>query len=449
MNLQSASHSTHDQSTIAASVAPTATAYKDTTPLTVNSGATVSAKEPAKEPSQICPEPAADSTCKTSEAAYPWLYGYVLQELFKADLGSRRSVEGVAYRISVEVERVCQKSQRIQQSGQVEDWLKSLAQHRLQKCLDYYRLGSRQGRVELHGRLSAIAYRYIAPNHIPLGFQGRYTLLEDFLQSFYVESLKAFRRENPCEADYTPRTRLELAEYMAFSEHYAKRRIALPGCNNQQLLILRAQSFAKRQPTEAYVDIELAMESPRDEESDGYLRTAPMQQIREHMVAEAIDPVESVVRDRIVHTLMDYLRDQDQDDCVDYLSLRLQDLSASEIDEVLGLSPRQRDYLQQRFKYHVEKFAQVHQWELVHQWLGIDLERNLGLSPSQWQAFLADLPNDQCQLLQLKQQQLLDDEGQALSDQVIAQQLNCTVKQVQRRWGKIISAAWKFRNQAS
>ena len=449
MNLQSVSHSTQDQSTITASVASSVAVCSDTNPLNVSSGSIPASNPTTHSGAGPAHRLNSDATDKTGGSVYPWLYGYVLQELLKAKLGSRRSVESVAHRISTEVERVCQKSQRIQQSGQIKDWLKSLAQHRLQKCLDYYQLGSRQGRVELHGRLSAIAYRYIAPNHTPLGFQGRYTLLEDFLQGFYVESLKAFRRENPCEPDYTPRTRLELSEYMAFSEHYAKRRIALPGCNNQQLLILRAQAFAKRQPAEAYVDIELAMESPRDEESDGYLRTAPMQQIREHMVAEAIDPVESVVRDRIVNTLVEYLREQDQEDCVDYLTLRLQDLSASEIDEVLGLTARQRDYLQQRFKYHVEKFAQVHQWELVHQWLGIDLDRNLGLSPSQWQMFLNELPSDQYQLLQLKRQQLLDDEGTKCSDQAIAQELKCTVKQVQRRWGKIISAAWKFRNQGS
>ncbi|MEM6425541.1 MAG: hypothetical protein AAF728_10335 [Cyanobacteria bacterium P01_D01_bin.128] len=427
MNFQSASPTSADQAAIATS--------------TPSSPAVATALPKAEQQDTPAAEPG------PPESAYPWLCGYVLQELLTAKLGNRRSVEQVAHRISVEVERVCQKSQRIQRSGKVEEWLKSLAQHRLQKTLEYCRLGSRQGRIELHGRLSAIAYRYIAPSHTPMGFQGRYTLLEDFLQGFYVESLKAFRRENHCPSDYTPRARMELAEYMAFSEHYAKRRISLPGCNNQQLIILRAQAFARRQPTEAYVDIEQAMESPRDDDSEGYLRAAPIQQIRERMVAEAVDPAESVVRDRIVQTLIDYLRDQSQEDCIDYLILRLQDLSASEIDDILGITARERDYLQQRFKYHVEKFAQIHEWELVHQWLGIELERNLGLSPSQWETFQASIAPEQRQLLQLKQQHLLTNSGAPLSDQDISQALGWTLKQVQRRWGKVISAAWKFRNQ--
>ncbi|MEL6856638.1 MAG: hypothetical protein AAFO83_16275, partial [Cyanobacteria bacterium J06607_13] len=137
---------------------------------------------------------------------------------------------------------------------------------------------------------------------------------------------------------------------------------------------------------------------------------------------------------------------QDQHACIDYLSLRLQDMAASEIDEVLGLSARQRDYLQQRFKYHVEKFAQSHRWELVHQWLGADLDKNFGLSPQEWQLFTAQLTDEQCQLLHLKQMQMQDPEG-GPSDALIAQQLKWTPKRVERRWTKLISLAWKVRNQ--
>jgi hypothetical protein len=359
---------------------------------------------------------------------------------------SRKVVNAVATRLAIEVTRICRKSVRIQASGEVTAWQRSLAQNRVKKYLDYYLLGSRQGRVELHSRLSAIAYRYIAPAKTQLGFQGRCTLLEDFLQGFYIEVLKAFRRENNLGADYTPRTRLELSEYMAFSEHYAKRRISLPGCYNQQLVVLRAQAFARRLPAETSVDIEMAVDSPRGDDAEGFFRSPAIQQIREKMVADTTDPSEAVLRDRIIQELVDYLESQDQHACVDYLTLRLQDMAASEIDEVLGLSARQRDYLQQRFKYHVEKFAQFHRWELVHQWLGADLEKNFGLSPSEWQLFLEQLTAEQAQLLQLKQQQQEDLEN-GPSDGAIAQQLKWTPKRVERRWGQLISLAWRVRNQ--
>ena len=359
---------------------------------------------------------------------------------------SKKVVNAVATRLAIEVTRICRKSKRIQSSGEVVAWQRSLAQNRIRKYLDYYRLGSRQGRVELHSRLSAIAYRYIAPARTQLGFQGRVTLLEDFLQSFYIEVLKAFRRENHLGTHYTPRTRLELAEYMAFSEHYAKRRISLPGCYNQQLIVLRAQAFARRLPAETSVDIEMAVDSPKGDDTDGFFRSPAIQQIREKMVANTTDPSESVLRDRIIKELIEYLEEQDQHACVDYLTLRLQDMAASEIDEVLGLTSRQRDYLQQRFKYHVEKFAQFHRWELVHQWLGADLDKNFGLSPREWSLFLEQLNAEQVQLLTLKQRQL-EDPDNGPSNAAIAQTLKWTPKRVERRWGKLISLAWKVRNQ--
>jgi len=374
------------------------------------------------------------------------LIDFLTEEINSQITTSKKVVTAIATRLAIEVTRICRKSKRIQSLGEVNAWQRSLSQNRVKKYIDYYRLGSRQGRVELHSRLSAIAYRYIAPARTQLGFQGRCTLLEDFLQSFYIEVLKAFRRENHMNADYTPRSRLELAEYMAFCEHYGKRRISLPGCYNQQLLVLRAQAFARRLPAETSVDIEMAVDSPKGD-NESFFRSPAIAQIREKMVASATDPSESVLRDRIVHELVDYLEAQDQPECIDYLALRLQDMAACEIDEVLGLSSRQRDYLQQRFKYHVEKFAQSHRWELVHQWLGADLDKNFGLSPREWTLFTAQLTPEQTQLLTLKQQQMQDPE-QGPSDTAIAQQLSWTPKRVNRRWSKLIGLAWKVRNQA-
>lgn len=364
----------------------------------------------------------------------------ICEELCAEMSTANQGIETLARRIAAEVDRICSKSGRIQMSGQVQSWQLSLARHRLQKCLAYYQLGSRQGRVELHSTLGSMVYRHIAPSRLQLGFQARYNLIEDFLQGFYTESLKAFRRENELPESYQPRTRLELAEYMAFTEQYAKRRISLPGSNTQQLIVLRAQRFGKRQPLEVSVDIEQALENPKGEEAEAHNRSPITQQLREQMVADAVDTSsETVLRDRVISELIVYLESQGQSDCIDYLVLKLQDLSAPEIDDLLGLSPRQRDYLQQRFKYHVEKFTLSQQWRLVHQWLGADLDQNLGLSTEQWQLFLSQLSPEQHTLLQLKQSQL--------QDQEIARQLKWTPKQVQKRWGHLLELARQVRNQ--
>ncbi|MBW4474606.1 MAG: HetZ-related protein [Stenomitos rutilans HA7619-LM2] len=350
------------------------------------------------------------------------------------------NIDRLANRIATEVDRICHKSGRIQTSGRVRSWQLSLARHRLQKCLTYYQLGSRQGRVELHSTLGSMIYRHIAPSRMQLGFQARYSLVEDFLQGFYTESLKAFRRENELPEDYQPRTRLELAEYMAFTEQYAKRRISLPNGNSQQLVVLRAQRFGQRQPLEVSIDIEQALESPKGEDAETNNRSPLAHQLRERMVADAIDaPSEAVLRDRVIAELMQYLESQGQTDCVNYLTLKLQDLSAPEIDDVLGLSARERDYLQQRFKYHVEKFTLSQNWKLVHQWLGADVDQNLGLSTHHWQRFLSQLSPEQQQLLTLKQAQT--------TDQDIVKQLKWTPKQLQKRWGQLLELARQTRNQ--
>lgn len=368
------------------------------------------------------------------------LADFALQELQGEMKTPSRSAQAVAMRIAKEVERICQKSDRIQISGEVEAWQITLAEHRLQKILQYYRLGSKQGRVELHSHLAAMIYRHVASFRSNLNFQARYSMIEDFLQGFYIESLRAFRREHQLDVTYQPRTQLELAEYMAFTEHYAKRQIGLPGRNRQRLIVLRAQGFAKGQPPETAIDIEMAVESGKGEEAEIYSRSPALQQVREQMVLETVDPADAVLRDRVVSKLIAYLESQNQPECVDYLTLKLQDLSASEIDRVLGLSSRQRDYLQQRFKYHVEKFARTQNWKLVHEWLGADVDQKLGMTSDKWEEFRAKLAPEMQQLLEMKRNQE--------SDKAIATALKCTPKQVQKRWAQLLELASQTRNSS-
>lgn len=369
------------------------------------------------------------------------LADFLLKELQKGMKSGSRSAQTVAMRIALEVERICQKSDRIQTSGEIQSWQLTLARHRLQKCLQYYHLGSKQGRMELHSHLAAMIYRHVASFAANLNFQARYNLIEDFLQGFYIEALRAFRREHQLSSDYTPHTQLELSEYMAFTEQYAKRQIGLPGRSRQRLIVLRAQGFAKGQPPETALDIELAVESGKGEEAEMHSRSHALQQVREQMVAETVDPAEAVLRDRVVSELIEYLESQGQSECVSYLTLKLQDLSASEIDSVLGLTPRQRDYLQQRFKYHVEKFARNQNWKLVHQWLGADLDQKLGMTSQQWEAFQAELSPEQRLLLEMKRNQE--------NDKAIAVALKCTPKQVQKRWAQLLNVASLVRNNSN
>jgi len=364
------------------------------------------------------------------------IFQLLCREFQQSTKASQQNCHDVARRITTEVYRICSESKRIQASGAVESSALTLARHRLQQCLRYYQLGSNRGRVELHSTLSAIIYRYINPPQKQLSYQGRLTIIEDFLQSFYLEALNAFRRENQLGVTYRPQTLLELAEYMAFTERYGKRRIPLPG-RQQQLIILRAQTFSQQQPPETSVDIEQAAEGSNND-GDGWEEPA-IQQLRSTMATQTeAEPEEDTLRSVVITELMNYLEQRQQSDCADYFSLRLQDLSAQEIESVLGLTPRQRDYLQQRFKYHLIRFALLHRWELVHEWLEASLHTNLGLTPQQWQAYTAQLDSKQRSLLELKQQ------GQ--TDEKIAKTLGLSMAQLQKRWFKILEQAWEIRN---
>lgn len=347
-----------------------------------------------------------------------------------------RACWAVARRISSEVQRICTESNRIQSSGEVDTWARSLANHRIEQCLRYYRLGSKQGRVELHSTLSAIVYRYITPTQVQTSYQARINLIEDFLQGFYVEALGAFRRENHLTEFYQPRILIDLAEFMAFAERYAKRRIPLPGNRSQQLIILRAQTFSKQQPPEIAIDIAQATDYNGD--GDDPRPAASHQRVREEMMTQAEEPPDYSLRDEVIEKLMDYLKERNQEECADYFTLRLMDLPTQEIETILNLTPRQRDYLQQRFKYHLLRFALSHHWQLVHEWLGVSLENSLGLTPSQWQQWQQSLDEKQTKLLSLKQQ--------GVDDAKAAKILGLTSTQFQKQWTKLLEQAWEIRN---
>jgi hypothetical protein len=62
------------------------------------------------------------------------------------------------------------------------------------------------------------------------------------------------------------------------------------------------------------------------------------------------------------------------------------------------------------------------------------------MSSEQWEAFVGQLDNQQQQMLSLKQAHKSDPE--------IAKALNCTPKQMQKRWTGLLEMAWKTRNSA-
>ncbi|MBD1923094.1 hypothetical protein H6F77_18745 [Microcoleus sp. FACHB-831] len=155
------------------------------------------------------------------------IFQLLLSELQQSTRVKKQNCRDVAERLATEVMEICTGSDRIIASGEMETWATLLAQHRLQQCLRYYKLGSCQGRVQLNNTLGGLVSVYFTIWLRHLSEQAQLTRLEDFLQGFYMEALNTFRQEAHLSKTYHPQTLLELAEYMSFTERYAKRRIPL------------------------------------------------------------------------------------------------------------------------------------------------------------------------------------------------------------------------------
>lgn len=391
------------------------------------------------------PEPQRKKLAKEKSAGVEAIFELLFNELRRSTRASEPNCREVAARLATEVMRICEQSQRIQNLGAVEVWAVKLARHRLQQCLNYYYLRATAARLDLHSTLSAIVYRYITPSRTSPAYQRRLTLIEDFLQGFYVEALTAFRREGaicetaPISPTYTPTTLLELAEFLSFTERYAKRRIPITSKSRQQLIVLRAQAFVQQQPPETLIDMEQVADSGSLESPSQNMDEALLRQVGEMMlVQEQGINQQAQLRQSVITELINYLEAHQQQDCVEYFVLRLNDSNTKEIETIMNLTPRQRDYLQQRFKYHLIRFALLHRWELVHEWLEAELDKNLGLTPQQWETFVARLNSQQVTLLELKREKL--------SDLEVAQRLGWTVTQTQKQWFKLLEQAWDIRN---
>jgi hypothetical protein len=76
----------------------------------------------------------------------------------------------------------------------------------------------------------------------------------------------------------------------------------------------------------------------------------------------------------------------------------------------------------------------------VHEWLGADVDRRLGMTSDKWQEFKAQLSPEQQVMLEMK--------GNLESDKAIATAIGCTPKQVQKRWAQLLEIASQTRNSS-
>lgn len=135
-----------------------------------------------------------------------------------------------------------------------------------------------------------------------------------------------------------------------------------------------------------------------------------------------------------------YLVDALGEVAVDWLRLYLKGESQEAIAQSLGLPVKQIYRLREKVNYHAVKvFALKVRPELVEDWLGISLKRHrLGLTPQQWDQFIAGLSE--------QQQHILEQFRSGASVKSIAQGLGLKTSQVMGEWSKVYVAAQSLRN---
>ena len=135
-----------------------------------------------------------------------------------------------------------------------------------------------------------------------------------------------------------------------------------------------------------------------------------------------------------------YLVDALGEVAVDWLRLYLKGESQEAIAQSLGLPVKQIYRLREKVNYHAVKvFALKVRPELVEDWLGISLKRHrLGLTPQQWDQFIAGLSE--------QQQLILEQFRSGASVKSIAQGLGLKTSQVMGEWSKVYVAAQSLRN---
>lgn len=240
-----------------------------------------------------------------------------------------------------EAQRICSFSPRIQKSGDIPYWENSLTQIRWNQIQNLNRFPPSQQLNFLNSRLK---------DKIP-SYQFSHEILADFFQSFYLECLRAFRREFELSGGYSPRSRMETAEFFAYCDRYSQRKII----GGIALVRRRAIDFLQSRPPEIPCEIDAAMEYSEEARAwGGEIHKASLNAAQE----KEREKLAAGNREEMIAALFQFLEAKGRHDCIRYLSLILEDLHPTEIDVALGTTRRQRDYLQQRLRYWILKFQE-------------------------------------------------------------------------------------------
>lgn len=241
-------------------------------------------------------------------------------------------------------------------------------------------------------------------------------------------------------AECTCDRRLRNALLLASTEEYCLRPI-----RNQPLLVYRFVNYLRRAQRGGLTQVpagdwvRLVSEQVLPDDTDEPLSLLDEQAMSEYRENQAWEE-QQTQRQIVQQEFENYLAAQVDPLASRWLQLYLQGRSQEAIAEELKVPIKQIYRLREKVSYHaIRVFAVKQAPELVASWLETSFEKNLGLTPAQWQQYLQDLTPVQRQLLEsLKAGKSID---------TIASELKLKTNQVIGEWSKLYLAAQSIRNK--
>jgi DNA-binding CsgD family transcriptional regulator len=265
--------------------------------------------------------------------------------------------------------------------------------------------------------------------------QNKFDHVNEFVHHFLIEALARFKREVELEKLNVNKRLLE-AESLAFTNMYGYRNINVLG--NRYLLVgLRYKTYCLKKSNFHESIIDFGDISQANENNTKMLPL--IERINEKTIYDShILLWDNYSNQTVLSKFIEYLKKDNQCDCIDYVKVYLTGLDTREIENSLDIDSDSRDYLQQRVKYHAKRFATRIDWELVNDWLGTSPKCNMGLSSIKYQSLLEQLDDKEKTILKLliKENSFRD----------IAYSLNMSEFKVSKSWERVLLKAHKLRN---
>ncbi|WP_239651583.1 hypothetical protein [Neosynechococcus sphagnicola] len=185
--------------------------------------------------------------------------------------------------------------------------------------------------------------------------------------------------------------------------------------------------------------IRLVSEEVILDEEDNAASLLDAQAIAHHQDAQLWEE-QQTLRQSVKTEFCNYLIEQVDPIAAEWLTLYLQGYTQEMISQTLNLPIKQVYRLREKISYHaIRVFATKNQPELVANWLEASLqEHSLGMTPKQWQHFLADITP--------VQRQIIDKIKAGIPIAAIAKDLDLKTDQVVGEWSKLYLAAQALRS---